>query len=857
MNKVNATTRELLVRERLLRSLDDDSAGITLLHAPSGYGKTTLLRMWVDAGRHAGRLLWVTFGTSTTTRNSVWEQIARAFLREGLVTSLQFDDLLALINSDDFEKRDLTTAMRSEAPFTIILDGYERLGELAPVIDQDLLRGAANVPGMRVIIAARGRTTLDQSRLQLRGQVKVITNVDLEFTEAEVAEFFQRVVGVSRVATPKEVHQATGGYAIAVRAAVLELSRSGPRVAHWRENALNTTNLSGQLPSEELANFARITSVVPYFDASLARMLVPQLDPDAAIEVLEADGFGRHITFTRSGGAFQYVTALREALHEELRTGSPAEYKRAASIASAWLVANGDPDGALELALEVDDYELASRICSRLLLSVVEAYTTDRYEARLQHVPHDALVAYPILAFVLGLARLANPVLRNAARPLLQIAAGIRIPSDLPAERRCEHLCFKAFALRTLGRYRESAELAREALDVANAQGPSGASMLTPVFTRGAALSLFLVGDVKGAHAAVADTFVVPQSQSSRNLSFSDAAGYKAIDGDMPTSEAMLAQIDHGAWKTTNERGHLGSFGHIARSYAFLERGEWAQARATLEGIERHSVTSDLWPYLQEPVMFARLAEGEALAEARRVEEMLEGPLAASGAGESLGLFRVKAFLVALWLAAGRPARARKLLEGYAADDFRTLPARALLALVAGDADQSMRLVSRSLDFFTTPRMRTAVHALGAAAALRAGDREVALSMIGLASALSREYGLISPLLLLPDRDRDALADLSRESGGADDVAMFDSLDVATTIREVSAMPQFTERERVVVHALARHTSPARIAEELFVSPNTVKTQLRSAYKKLGVHSRPEALRRAESLGLLRDRSGS
>lgn len=130
--------------------------------------------------------------------------------------------------------------------------------------------------------------------------------------------------------------------------------------------------------------------------------------------------------------------------------------------------------------------------------------------------------------------------------------------------------------------------------------------------------------------------------------------------------------------------------------------------------------------------------------------------------------------------------------------------------------------------------------------------------MIGLASALSREYGLISPLLLLlPDRDRDALADLSRESGGADDVAMFDSLDVATTIREVSAMPQFTERERVVVHALARHTSPARIAEELFVSPNTVKTQLRSAYKKLGVHSRPEALRRAESLGLLRDRSES
>ncbi|PPG30286.1 hypothetical protein C5E10_12615 [Pseudoclavibacter sp. RFBG4] len=854
---MHATTRELLVRQRLLRVLDDDSTRITLLHAPSGYGKTTLLRMWAESGRYTGRLLWVTFGTATTTRNSVWEQIARAALREGLLSSLEYDDLVTLINSDDFGKRDLVAAMRSEVPFTIVLDGYERLGDLVPIVDQDLLRGTESVPNMRVIVAARGRTTLDQSRLQLQGRVRVVTNIDLEFTESEVAAFFEIVVGQTHVATPAEVYEATGGYPIAVRAAVLELSRSGPRAFHWRENALNSMNLSGQLPSDELARFARITSVVPYFDASLARMLVPDMDPDEAIEVLESDGFGRHISFTRGNNAFQYVTALREALHEELRAGSPAEYRRAASLAAAWLSANGDPEGALELALEVDDYELASRICARLLLTVVEAYTTDRYVSRLQHLQQDVLVTYPVLAFVLGLARLANPALRSSAKPLLQIAAGMRIPGEIAVERRCEYLCFKVFALRTLGRHLESAELAREALGLAAAQARVCASAtLSPVFTRGLALSLFLVGDVTGAQAAVAETFVVPQSKSSRNLSFWDAAGYQAIDGDMPASEAMLAQVEDGAWMTTSARGHLATFGHIARSYGHLERGEWTQAQATLEDIERYAVTSDLWPYLQEPVMLARLAQGEALAEARRVEEMLDGPLAASGGGKSLGLFRVKSLLVVLWLAAGRPARARRLLEEYAVDDFRTLPARSLLALVDGDTDQSMQWVSRSLDFVTTPRMRMAIHLIGAAGALRDGDRDVARSMVGLASGLSLQYGLVSPLLMLPDADRNALAELSRASGGADDVAMFASLDVVTTFQEVSAMPQFTERERVVVHALARHTSPTRIAEELFVSPNTVKTQLRSAYKKLGVHTRPEALRRAESLGLLRERKG-
>lgn len=849
-------TRELLVRERLFRALDDDSVRITLLHAPSGSGKTTLLRMWSEVARHDGRLLWVTLGASTTTRNSVWEQIARASHHAGFVTDLELDNLMTLINTDDFEKRDLTIAMRSEVPFTVVLDGYERLGKLAPVIDEDLLYGTEHVPGMRVIVAARGRTTLNQQKLQLHGKVRVITDGELEFTRDEVEEFFVSVVGESQVATPNEVYEATGGYAIAVRAAMLELSRSGPRAVHWRENALNSANLSGQLPSEELANFARITSVIPYFDASLARMLVPQTDPDAAVEVLEADGLGRRIPFTRSSQAFQYATSLREALHEELRTESPLEYKRAASIASAWLSANGDPEGALDLALEVDDYELASSICGALLLSVVEAYTTDRYEARLQHLPHEVLVAHPVLAFVLGLARLANPVLRGSAKPLLQIAAGMRVPGNLDDARRCEYLCFKVFALRTLGRHQESAALAREALDLVAELAPGDPSkILLPVFIRGVALSLFLAGDIRSAHAAVAGTFVAPQSQSSRNLSFADAAGYQAMDGDMPASRAMLAQIDEGTWSSTSQRGHLATFGHIARSYGHLERGEWREAIAALDGIERHTVTADLWPYLQEPVMLARLAQGEALAEARRIEELLDGPLAVTGATESLGTFRVKAFLVVLWIAAGRPARARKILDDYAPNDYRTWPARALLALVDGDTDKSMRWVSQSLDFVVTPRMRMSIHVVGAAGALRDGDRDVALSMIGLAAGLSRQYGLISPLLLLPDRDRDALALLSRESGGADDVAMFDSLDVATTVKEVKLMPRFTERERVVVRALARHTSPASIAEELFVSPNTVKTQLRSAYKKLGVHSRPDALRRAESLGLLRDRS--
>jgi DNA-binding CsgD family transcriptional regulator len=63
-----------------------------------------------------------------------------------------------------------------------------------------------------------------------------------------------------------------------------------------------------------------------------------------------------------------------------------------------------------------------------------------------------------------------------------------------------------------------------------------------------------------------------------------------------------------------------------------------------------------------------------------------------------------------------------------------------------------------------------------------------------------------------------------------------------------------TSRERAIVRHIARGATTAEIAGELFVSPSTIKTQLRALYRKLGVKSRAEAvffLARNEGLELL------
>jgi DNA-binding CsgD family transcriptional regulator len=60
-----------------------------------------------------------------------------------------------------------------------------------------------------------------------------------------------------------------------------------------------------------------------------------------------------------------------------------------------------------------------------------------------------------------------------------------------------------------------------------------------------------------------------------------------------------------------------------------------------------------------------------------------------------------------------------------------------------------------------------------------------------------------------------------------------------------------TRSETRVLHYLPTHMGAPEIAAELYLSANTVKTHLRHLYRKLGAHSRPEAVQRARAIGLL------
>lgn len=168
-------------------------------------------------------------------------------------------------------------------------------------------------------------------------------------------------------------------------------------------------------------------------------------------------------------------------------------------------------------------------------------------------------------------------------------------------------------------------------------------------------------------------------------------------------------------------------------------------------------------------------------------------------------------------------------------------------ALLAGDAEWAVAYAS---DLFggreLGPRIRLEAMVVMAGAGFQSGDLDGARGWWQRALALSDATGLIRPLLLLPRGTRAELTPAGRPPVEAALEAWGDG-PFPPPVRAVV----LTERELHLLEAMERSVSVAEIAESLYVSPNTVKTQARTLYRKLGVHSRADAVRVAKQRGLI------
>ena len=507
----------------------------------------------------------------------------------------------------------------------------------------------------------------------------------------------------------------------------------------------------------------------------------------------------------------------------------------------------GSVFGRAEAALEAGDFATVTAVLQERL---IELATIDlqRLEALLLALPPECLEAHPQAAAMrFGISTFLD---QDQPGPALDHARALRelAPQDSPLADRVVVGVGEIFALRAMGAHPATVAVVERDGELARAERAAWLELpgqLRSVTLLQWGLSRMLSGDLEGATAHFQEAYWAgrrcPVPHFARNGA-ENAALMLALVDSLDEAAEWLDKARSIPPAPEALRSYVEDFVPLVEATIALARLDVPEARRALDAFVPSPDTRLSWSV--EAYLGARLhlLTGERYAGLDELDRARppRGGDVVPGSFDELLLRSVEAELA---IAAGRAPRAARVLGQLPAHPL-TGPARARHALMTGDATGALAISMAGLhEPATFGRLDLA--AIAAVALVHLGRTSEAETQFGLAIELARSRGTRAPFVVLPRADVEALCALV--PAGAE--LLGPTLASTTTSVERVDVVRLSARERLVLAELGRTGSVQQIADALFVSTNTIKSQLRSIYRKLDVSSRDAALAEALRLG--------
>src|SRR5467141_2731897 len=872
--EVSVAARGLLDREDLLQRLDRAvTKRVTVISAPPGSGKTSLLGAWSDRASKDRRVAFLSVPRDEQDPQQFWLAVLDA-IRQTRPIGESRSQAAAPVFDGDVIVDDVVSELTKAAPVDVLV--IEDLHELTSAHALSQVEHLLSVlpKSAHVVLSSRRDPPIRLHQLRLAGELAEIRADDLRFTEAEARDLLAASgIRLSDGATAA-LYERTEGWAAGLRLAVISLSRhADPErfVAEFSgtDRAIGEylmAEMLGRQPSEVQSMLLR-TSIVDRLNGELADLLAGRLGSEQMLlELEDANAFVVSLDAQRTW--FRYHQLLADFLRLELRRRSADEVPDLHRRAARWFSDHGDAVEGVRHMLAAGDWPDAARLLADHLFSLMLDGQEGAIAVLLRSFPAGVSADHPELALAHAAVQLAQGRLEEAAA---QLALGeFHVQSVAPNRRRRLAVAIASLRLalaRRSGKFME----AMEQVNLLEASIADESSQEIAMGTELRAVALMNLG--------IVETWSGRFDDAERHLS--EGAALAEAIGRPYTEVACRAYqaFPSVSLAPARERGLYAL--ELADRYGFGDRPVLAPALGALasmavwtgefeEGERWLRRGGDVIRADIDPAAAVLLHTVTGMLHAGRGEHQssLEALTAAVQAQSLLTGAHILGRVVAEWLAVTQarlamPDEARATLDGFSAEHDRIDAidlARAAISLEEGDPAAALAALGDVQDMMPPlgfpAYALVEAHVLAGLAYLALSDRNAAAAAAEAALAAAEPDRLIFPFAMYNAAELlDALPrhQTAHSALLADVIDLLRGTPAPRTARERPPEELSPSELRVLRHLPTNMTRP-EIARALYISINTVNTHMRNIYSKLGAHDRSSAVQRARELRLLSTR---
>jgi LuxR family maltose regulon positive regulatory protein len=876
----------LVSRPRLTQRLD---RRLTLVAAPAGFGKTTLLSEWIpqsprcvtwlslDDGDNDPARFWAYLIASVQQIHPELGQSALARLQSPQAPSIRAI-ITSLIN-------DIVTFPDS---FCTVLDDYHFI-DTQP-IHEGLAYLIDHLPAnYHLVITTRVNPPLSLARLQARDQLSELRANDLRFTGNETAVFLTQATGLSLSANEiSALGMRIEGWIAGLQIAALSMQGHDDIPGFIREFSGSHRHILGYLADEVLdqrpegtLNFLLQTSILDRMCGSLCDAVTGNTGGQVMLEKLDRAQLFLSPLDDR-GIWYRYHHLFAEVLRARLQRIWPDRVHELHHRAGNWYAQQGMMEEAIRHALAGSDVEGAARLIEAVAGSMLRQGASASLALWLDAMPEETVRSRPRLCLTRGWIYFMGSKLdlkrsEQWAQRALQVA---QVKGSQDASLTGEVAALRAMIAATRGELALSLELSRQALF----ELPPDSSWRGAVaFSLGTAH--YLSGDLAAASRVfeqAIDLSQVGKEKFIQTASASFLAEILLFQGQLSRAMNMFEQVLAWVNPSLPQKGGIMAYG--GRAAILYERDQLDAALAQAQsGIEQVDQVGGAWSAyvlyrVQARVQHARgnwVDALETLDRAYRIAQTAEVDLVA---------FQVAALRAHLQLTQGNLEAAANwaALSGLSLDDeqashpgwhereYLTL-ARVLTAQVRHT--EALFLLDRLQQAAEVEgRVGSVIEILAQQSMVfqQQGNPTRALASLERAMKMAEPEGYVRTFVDECEPMRQLLLEYKSiyESKPVNQIDQESHRLLAYADRLLFAFPQsipvgrtesesgldpLTERELEVLQLIEEGLSNQEIAEEMVVAVSTVKSHINSLYSKLGTHRRTQAINIAKDQGLLSD----